>query len=206
MAIRMPFSVYKNGVLPGALRCPVVETLQAITQRRSTGKLSAPGPTAGQLAVLLDAAERAPDHKRLKPWQFIVLKEANKDALAEVMVEGLRRRNPAADEADISKERGKLGRAPMVIVAATRRIDTPLPFEELLAATAAAIQNLLLAATDLGLGSMWRTGDSAYDPAIKAALSLHKDDLISGFLYLGTRPEKGSYTEQSGKEEHNPRI
>jgi nitroreductase len=135
---------------------------------------------------MLGAAERAPDHKRLKPWRFIVLERDKKDALAEVMVECLLQREPDASELDIAKERGKLGRAPMVIAAATARVETSLPFEELLAATAAAIQNLLLAATDLGLGSMWRTGDAAYDPAVKTALGLNEEDFISGFVYVGT--------------------
>jgi nitroreductase len=135
---------------------------------------------------MLEAAERAPDHKTLKPWRFIVLQGDRKDEIANVMAESLRAREPDADESKIDKERGKLGRAPMVIAVGTARVTTSLPFEELLAATAAAIQNLLLTATDLGFASMWRTGDSAYDPMVKKALGLQEDDFISGFIYLGS--------------------
>lgn len=167
-----------------------METFRAIQERRSTGRLTEPAPTKEQLELLLAAADRAPDHKKLKPWRFIVLEGAAKDSLAEVMVASMLNRRPDASEMEINKERGKLGRAPVVIAVGTTYLEAPIPFEEMLAATAAAIQNLLLAATDLGLGSMWRTGDSAYDPAIKVALGLQERDFISGFIYLGTPPAK----------------
>ena len=50
---------------------------------------------------------------------------------------------------------------------------------------------MLLAATALGYGSMWRTGDPAYDDDVKAALGLTKQDAIVGFVYLGTPNEGG---------------
>jgi nitroreductase len=149
-----------------------------------------PAPTAEQLKTMLEAAGRAPDHKRLKPWRFIVLEGERKREISEVMAASLLAREPGIDEAKLTKERGKLERAPVVIAVATARLETSLPFEELLAATAAAIQNLLLVATDLGLGSMWRTGDTAYDSAVKVALGLSEQDFISGFVYLGTIPDE----------------
>ncbi|MDQ1395775.1 MAG: hypothetical protein QOG64_1034, partial [Acidimicrobiaceae bacterium] len=86
----------------------------------------------------------------------------------------------------------KLGRAPVVVVvAAIRRDSAKVPFDEQFAAAAAAAQNALLAATALGYGSMWRTGDVAYDPTVKAALGLAPDDAIVGFVYLGS-PHEGS--------------
>lgn len=163
-----------------------METLQAIQERHSTGRMVEPAPSPEELNILLSAAERAPDHKKLKPWRFIVLEGPRKDEIANAMAEALRARQPQADESAVNKERNKLGRAPMVIAVGTARVETPLPFEELLAATAAAIQNLLLVATDMGFASMWRTGDSAYDPLVKKALGLDETDFISGFIYLGT--------------------
>ena len=57
---------------------------------------------------------------------------------------------------------------------------------EQVSAGAAATQNILLAATALGLGSMWRTGDPCYDPKVRAALGLSHTALMLGFVYLGT--------------------
>ena len=51
----------------------------------------------------------------------------------------------------------------------------------------AAVENLLLAAHDLGYGAMWKTGAAAYDPAVKAVVGLQPDDHIVAILHLGTR-------------------
>jgi predicted acetyltransferase len=37
-----------------------------------------------------------------------------------------------------------------------------------------------------GLGAMWRTGDAAYDITVKNAFAIEVDDLIVGFIYVGT--------------------
>jgi nitroreductase len=89
--------------------------------------------------------------------------------------------------AKYDKERTKLGRAPVVIVVgAVRRPSEQIPWIEQQLAAAAAAQNILLAAAALGYGSMWRTGDAAYDNDVKDALGLAPEDAITGFLYIGT--------------------
>jgi nitroreductase len=52
-------------------------------------------------------------------------------------------------------------------------------------AAAAATQNLLLAAHALGLAAMWRTGDAARDPGIKAFLGFEADQRVIGLVYVG---------------------
>ena len=90
-----------------------------------------------------------------------------------------------------------MGRAPLVVIAATTRPEpgsreaaspnaTKIPWEERRLSTAAAVQNLMLAATSLGYGSMWRTGDVVDDPKVKAALGVNADEDIIGFIYIGT--------------------
>jgi nitroreductase len=120
-----------------------------------------------------------------------VLRGEAKDRFGEeVFVPAYRARCPDPTDAALEKERTKLGRAPVVVVvAAVRRPSGTIPWEEQLAAAAAATQNLLLAATALGYGSMWRTGDQAYDPRVKAALGLREEDAVVGFVYLGTVAE-----------------
>jgi nitroreductase len=44
----------------------------------------------------------------------------------------------------------------------------------------------MLAAFAQGLGAMWRTGEAAYDQAVKRALGIGPDDVIVGFIYVGT--------------------
>ena len=44
---------------------------------------------------------------------------------------------------------------------------------------------MLIAAQELGLGAMWRTGDAATDPEVKAFLGFAPDQHLIGFIYLG---------------------
>lgn len=172
-----------------------MDVLEAIFARRSIGRLTDPGPDAGQLATMLRAAAAAPDHGELRPWRFIVLAGDDRLRLGEVLASSAQARAAARKTAltaeQLERERRKLLRAPTVIVAACRPRPGKIPATEQAAAVAAATQNLLLAATGLGFASMWRTGAATEDPAVKAALDLKASDTIVGFVYVGTVPEGG---------------
>ncbi len=169
------------------------EVLAVLRTRRSQSRLVDPAPDAEALAVLLTAAGCAPDHGRLRPWRFIRIAGDALDRFGEVLVDAYVRRCTSAglevDAARLDKERTKSRRAPLLLVAAAvRRSSDKIPWDEQRSAVAAAVQNILLAATALGYGSMWRTGDPAYDSNVKRAIGLSADDAIVGFIYLGTRP------------------
>lgn len=164
-----------------------VDALEAIASRRSIGRLGPPGPTSEQLDKLLLAGASAPDHCELRPFRFVVLEGPAKDAFGEVLVAAYDARTAEPVPAKREKERTKLGRAPLVIVVGAARLeDEKVPWDEQLAAAAAACENILLAATGMGYGSMWRTGDPSYDPMVKKALGLDEHDAIVGFLYIGS--------------------
>jgi nitroreductase len=170
-----------------------MDVFDAIFNRRSTGRLVQPAPTDDELRRMLSAAAAAPDHGSLRPFRFVVLRGEGKDRFGEVLASAYRARCQARGVEPVpekqEKERTKLGRAPLVVVVAAVRVASDkIPFEEQEDAGAAAVQNLLLAATGLGYGSMWRTGDPAYDAGVKEALGLTADDAIVGFVYLGTSP------------------
>lgn len=174
-----------------------MDALDAIFNRRSIGRLSEPPPTPTDLDTILRAAAAAPDHQSLRPWRFVVLQGDAKDAFGSVLADAYRRRCAALDKDPVSakedKERTKLGRAPLVVVVAVvHRGDQFVPFLEQFASAAAAAQNMLLAATALGYGSMWRTGDPAYDEDVRTALGLNVADAIVGFVYLGTIGENAT--------------
>jgi nitroreductase len=166
-----------------------VELFDAITTRKSAARLSAPGPNEAELDTLLDAANRAPDHGRLRPWRFRVLDASARHALAHAVADARRRREPAATEEQLEKEREKFLRSPTLLLAAcvVRRDQPKVPEIEQILATGAAVENLILAAHALGYGAMWKTGPAAYDAAVKAAVGLDPGDHIAGFLHLGTR-------------------
>jgi len=166
---------------------PILDAIEALTTRASPLALTEPAPGSGALAAMLRAAERAPDHGKLKPWRFIVIAGDARNSFGDVLADALRKREPGVPESAIDKERGKPLRAPLIIVVGARlREHKSVPAVEQIIAAGAAAQNILVAAHALGFGGFWRTGNAAYDEDVKGALGLHAGDAIVGFLYLGT--------------------
>ena len=179
--------------------------IDLLFRRRSIKRLAEPAPTDDELQTMLRAAAAAPDHGGLRPWKFLVLRGANKDAFGSVLADAyLRRVTEEGAEpipAALEKERTKLGRAPLVVVvAAVHRHHDKITWDDQLGAAYAAAQNLCLAATALGYGSMWRTGKPTSDPSIKRVLGLSEHDAIVAFLYVGTIPP------DAAKEPHDPSL
>ena len=170
-----------------------MEAIDAILKRRSAKTLVEPAPDPGALRLLLECASRAPDHGRLRPWRFIVIRGAARECLGELLAEQLRRQQPAASAEALQRERQKPLRAPLIIaVAAVRNAAARIPLIEQILAAGAAAQNMMLAAPALGFGAMWKTGDAAYDDTVKVALGLEAGDAIVGFIYLGTAPAEAA--------------
>jgi nitroreductase len=165
-----------------------MELFDAIASRSTAKSLSGPGPTAEQIARLLEAAGHAPDHGRLKPWRFIAVNGAERETLANAVAESRRDQNPGFTDEQMQLEREKIKRSPSILVAAcVVRKDIPkVPEIEQVIAAGAAVENLLLAATELGIGAMWKTGPAAYSARVKAALGLAADDHIVAILHLGS--------------------
>jgi len=168
-----------------------MELLTAIATRTSAARLAEPGISPEHLAVILEAAERAPDHGRLKPWRFLVLGKGSRDAFAHAAAEAKHLRLPHLTAEQLAAERDKIQRSPTLIVAgcAVRLNHPKVPEIEQVIAAGAAVQNLILAAHDLGYGAMWKTGAAAYDFGVKAAVGLQPHDHIIGIVHLGTRVE-----------------
>ena len=169
-----------------------MQAIDALLKRRSAKTLIEPAPDDGALELLLASAARAPDHGRLRPWRFIVIRGAARERLGRLMADQLLRAQPAVSAESLQRERQKALRAPLIIVVAAIKNDSAkIPAIEQILSAGAAAQNILLAATALGFGAMWKTGGAAYDPMVKVALGLEANDAIVGFLYLGTAPADG---------------
>lgn len=77
-------------------------------------------------------------------------------------------------------------RAPVLIAVGVDKPGEAKVLEiENVAATAAAIQNLLLTAHAMGLGAKWRTGEWARDSLVKEFLGFAPDQHLIGFIYIG---------------------
>ena len=164
-----------------------MEAIELLCSRHSASKLGAPAPSAEAVEAMLEAAARAPDHGRLQPWRLILIEGDARRSFGEILAESLARRNPLAAEPALAREREKALRAPLIIVVATRCDRSgKIPVVEQIVSAGCAAHGLMLAAFAQGLGAFWRTGEAAYDEAVKGALGVGSDDLIIGFIFVGT--------------------
>ena len=169
-----------------------MDTLEAIVTRMTVPqvKMAPPGPDPEQLRAILRAGTAAPDHGKLRPWRFLVVRGDARDQLGELFAAALRKANPNASAEEVEKQRAAPARAPVIIVVIARINEGALgkiPEIEQICSTAAAAQNMLLAAHAMGLAGKWSTGKNAYDETIRHGLGVAGRDHIVGFLYLGTR-------------------
>jgi len=176
-----------------------METYEAIVTRRSVPKARADRtPTREQIERLLAAAVRAPNHHLSQPWRFVVLTGDALDALADAWSRGA-----AREGSDTSGIAAKAHRAPVIVVVIERpRIGNPKVVEiEEHHAVGAAMQNILLAAHDLGLGAMLRTGPAARLAEVSEYLGVDTDEFVAGFVYLGFPPEDDAKRPMSRRTE-----
>ena len=164
------------------------ETLK-ILQRYSTPAklLTEPAPDDAQLTQILQAAMSAPDHGRIRPYRFISIRGDARYQLSEVFAAAVKGRNPEVSDDYLKKQMDKPLRSPLILVVVASLIDSPkIPHIEQMLSAGAAAHNVLLASNALGFGSIWLTGDNAYDPLVRDALGLAGNEEIVGFLYLGS--------------------
>src|SRR5258708_27187225 len=169
-----------------------MELFDAIASRSTAKSLTGPGPTSAQFARLVEAAGHAPERGRLKPWRFIAVDGDDREPFANAVAQSRRDQIPNFTDEQMELEREKIRRSPSIVVAGcVVRKDIPkVPEIEQVIAVGAAVENLLLAAADLGLGVMWKTGPAAYNAGVKAAVGLAADDHIVAILHLGTEVKK----------------
>lgn len=164
-----------------------MNTLDALLTRVSQGKLMAPAPGPEILNKAFACALRAPDHRVLRPWRYLVIEGEGLHKLGSLYVAASRAANPDLPAEDIERLQKMPLRAPMIVVAITVYKDDPkAPPEEQLLSTGAAVQNFMLALHDQGFASMWRTGSITNNAQVKAGLGLAENENITGFIYVGT--------------------
>ena len=162
------------------------DLINAIRSRRSIGKCTDAVPERSLIEQILEAATWAPNHKQTEPWRFVVLAGTAREALGEAMGRAAASKiaDPDAAQAAFDKTVKKPLRAPYVI-AAYAVPDPAMPVVEEVAATAAAVQNMLLASHALGLAAMWRTGDLVFSQEVREFLDMPDNAEMLGMIYIG---------------------
>jgi nitroreductase len=163
---------------------PAPEVLKFLATRRSTSALTltAPAPGAGEIDALLRLAVRVPDHGKLSPWRFVVLEGEAKSRFAaklEALALGKGDQTAAA-------KLGKLKVPPLAIAVISAPKAAAIPEWEQRLSAGAVCTTLLQATLAMGYGANWITDWYAYDEDAKAILGLSGDELVAGFMLIGT--------------------
>jgi len=175
---------------------PAIDLL--LTRRSvSANSLDEPGPTPAEIELMLRAASRVPDHKKLVPWRFVLFQGKAREAFGKVLVKvcAVEEKDPGAFR--LENEAKRFLRAPLVIAVISRVVKNPAaPEWEQMLSAGAACQNLILAAAALGYGAQWITEWYGYSNGVRKALALADNERIAGFVYVGTAKEKPDERER----------
>lgn len=175
----------------------MIAVMDTLLSRASVKQLGEPGPSDADLRTIFEAAVRAPDHGKLRPWRFYVIRGDAREQLSELFAAGVKRREPEATEAQIEKEREKPLRAPLTIAVVAKIVTGhKIPPIEQTLSTAAAAMNILNAIHALGFGARWVTGANCYDPVFRRDFGLDETDQLVGFIHAGTPQENPAVTQR----------
>ena len=151
-----------------------------ITRQRACRAFSAEPVTDDDITRILDAATHAPSAENRQPWEFVIVRDpAVRAAIGDLTRRAWEAHGRAFSETRLSPgllaevSRGATGG----IAAAPVQVVVCADLERGLAATVAssifpAVQNVLLAATALGLGSALTTLTTGYADELRALVGL----------------------------------
>jgi nitroreductase len=142
-----------------------VNTLDAIAARRSIRKFKSDPLPGETLQAILTAATQAPSGKNRQPWRFVVVKGDKRAEMVCVMREGIAKAKAQGENPGSSVwSANVMEQAPVTVFVFNPRGTHPWlahsvdqMFNDVvdIQSIGAAIQNMLLAAQDLGVGSLW---------------------------------------------------
>lgn len=176
------------------------ETLITSRQNTSSRRLVDPGPSETELVRILRAAAAAPDHGLLRPWRFVVVPEGRRADLAEVFALALIDRDPGATLDQIEAARDKAHRAPflMLVVARLGADEARIPPLERMVSVGCAVQNMLLMAHSLGLGSGLASGQAMQSTRMRELFQLTEGEEPVCFVNMGTVAKRKMGREHPG--------
>lgn len=189
-------------------------TLKVIQDRRSIREYSPEPVSEEDLNLILEAARQAPSGENAQPWRFIVVKDQDtRNKLGAIAGGGSGRRFTAefvtkkmqerfATLEDEAKKKAAfekltsgqvsafLAYAPVDLIIVGKKDVWDLPFD-----TSAAIENILLMVTALGLGACWVIApciDIRDEERIKDLLSIPQGYKAISIISIGhpTRPHR----------------
>ena len=172
----------------------------AIRARRSIRGLEGPPLSPREVEALVGLALLAPAPHHTRPWRFVEISAARREALAEAMaaawVADMRADGVAPEQQAraLERSRGRVVRAPTLLLGCLAGEGLAVYPDErrdraewMMAAHAfgAALQNLLLEASVRGLGAYWMAAPLYAPEAVRAALELPPEWRPQALIALG---------------------
>jgi|SRR5690625_1030520 len=109
-----------------------------------------------EIESILQAANWAPTHRRTEPWRFKVVQGEKLKELGEFLAEQYIETAEKFSKRKYNDIKDKVERSSSVILICMQRdLKERVPEWEEVAATAMAVQNMWLMASDLGIGAYW---------------------------------------------------
>ena len=164
-----------------------MEPIDLLKARRSIREFTSREVTREEIETLLDAAVAAPNHRLTQPWRFYVLGPEARRGLGLALGNRKARKveDPEAAEAVRQRTADDHESLPLIIAVAMVEAEDPEIREEDYAATMMAVQNLMLAAAGLGLGTHIKTGAVMQDPAARAAIGVKEGERVVAMINVG---------------------
>lgn len=179
-------------------------TMNAIYERRSIRKFQKKAVPIDVINKILDAGRAAPSAKNRQPWKYIVFGNAHKKELLDAMERGLEREQTGITDmpksqygiADAVNTLRIMQQAPVIVVVLNTnagfpfaRVDNDGRISEICDSLSigASIENMLLAAQEMGLGTLWIANTFfAYRELVEY---LHTDAQLVGAVAIGYADE-----------------
>ena len=138
-----------------------MDALQAIAQRRSIRRFKDTPIPDEVMEKILTAAIQAPSGKNAQPWRFVVIQEDERAEMVRIMRDAIERvRAQGGDIGSSAWTANIMEQAPVTAFVFNANAENT-PGREWTSnvvdvqSIGAAIQNMLLAAWELGIGSLW---------------------------------------------------
>ena len=165
-----------------------LEAVELLLNRNSMRFLTSPAPSEQELAKALQAGVAAPDHGRLTPWRFKVVRQENIKNFVDFAFKVRQNSDKPFDDEKIAAVRQWLDEVPLIIAVGCHiDYDAKIPESERMIAAGCAVMNIINALHMMGYGVFWSTGIATYMDDFQVGLGFDPLDYrFMGFLCVGT--------------------
>jgi nitroreductase len=181
-----------------------MEILEHLKQRRTVRKFKPDPVPQAVLDTAFEAAMWAPSHANAQPWDLVIVGPDARARLLEIFrakAEELLADPdlPPPKRANVTILKEDFGGAPVMVAVVSRAPADDLEKLENPLSAAAAVQNLVLAAWDEGVGAVWLSLGAA--PPARAILQVDEGASVVALLAMGypeevpPAPPRDAYTE-----------